>query len=92
MAKCIKRLEKKSYFDPKSFRWIRVSPRTQVLIGCKKGRFKRGKCDIGTEAYEIVTERKRCPVDYEKKSRPRKRKSRKRRIVFTSVRTPKINP
>jgi len=58
----------KGYFDPKSFRTIcpkcpgakcsacpeELECSTRVIIGCKKGNFARGKCQIGTEAHTIL--------------------------------------
>ena len=61
------------YFDPSSFRTLcpqcpdslcsKCPPElqetaTRVIIGCKKGQFKEGKCQIGTEAHVIFHEPK----------------------------------
>ncbi len=58
----------KGYFDPKSFRTIcpecpsgkcaacppKLECSTRVIIGCKKGEFKKDRCRIGTEAHTIL--------------------------------------
>jgi len=57
----------KEYFDPASFRTLcpecpqarcRLCPEelacaTRIIIGCKKGEFIRGRCQIGTETHVI---------------------------------------
>ncbi len=52
---CEARLNPKSAFDPRSFRWI-WSGKARLLIGCPRGEWKvRAKrCTVGTKAYKIL--------------------------------------
>lgn len=45
----------KSYFDPRSFRWIKRGT-TRLLVGCPKGKWdaKRGRCKVGTKARAVL--------------------------------------
>lgn len=53
--KKVQKLLPKSYFDQRSFRWIK-SGKARILIGCPKGKWspKKQRCRVGTRAYEIV--------------------------------------
>jgi hypothetical protein len=51
------RIESPSKFDPRSFRIKRVSPTTEIIVGCPKGRFKSGRCLVGTKAQAILKRR-----------------------------------
>ncbi|MBU0893891.1 MAG: hypothetical protein KKF48_02410 [Nanoarchaeota archaeon] len=46
-------------FDPKSLRTIQVSGRKDVklIVGCEKGKFKKGKCSVGTKLQAILHKR-----------------------------------
>ncbi len=47
-------------FDRRSFRWVR-SGKAWLLIGCPIGRWKRGRCAVGTRAHVILKpSRGRC--------------------------------
>ena len=47
------------YFDKKSLRIVKVPKRPDVklIVGCKKGKFKRGKCQIGTTLQAMLYKR-----------------------------------
>ena len=75
MRVCKRRVQKKAYFDKRSFRYgAKGTSRhgsSRVLVGCRKGKWndRRGTCRVGTEAYEIMitTNKKRCPAGYRRK-------------------------
>lgn len=58
----IKKLKTKSYFEPKSFRYVRVPKKGKakafLKVGCKKGKFSKGVCKVGTKAYLKITPKK----------------------------------
>ena len=37
-----------SKFDPKSFRTVSAKGGVKLVIGCPKGKFRKGKCAVGT--------------------------------------------
>ena len=54
------RLKSPKKFDPKSFRIIdpgRVGY-TKIIVACPKGKFKKGRCTVGTVAQSILLSRK----------------------------------
>jgi hypothetical protein len=58
---CEKTVAPKSRFAKKSFRWIK-SGRSWVLIGCPKGKFRRGRCTVGTRAHKVMAAGRSCRV------------------------------
>lgn len=50
---CEKTVAPKSRFAPKSFRW-KKSGRAWLLVGCPKGKLKRGRCAVGMRAVKIL--------------------------------------
>lgn len=44
----------KGHFDRRSFRWKRSGP-TWLLVGCRKGSWRRGQCSTGMAAHVILT-------------------------------------
>lgn len=53
------RIKNPKYFDKKSLRTIKVKgrPDVKMIVGCKKGKFKRGRCSIGTELQAMLYKR-----------------------------------
>lgn len=51
------RQQNPSYFDKDSFRTKELDSDTKIIIGCKKGKFEKGKCKIGTEIQSILKKR-----------------------------------
>jgi hypothetical protein len=53
---------RKSDFDRRSFRW-KKSGQAWVLVGCPRGKFRRGVCADGTRAHKVLapTDGYRCP-------------------------------
>ena len=50
-------------FDPRSFRLIargRSRRKTWILVACPKGKWKRGRCSVGTRAVRIDRPAKEC--------------------------------
>lgn len=47
-------------FDPRSFRIIRRG-KIQIVIGCPRGKWKSGRCSVGTRAQSI-----RYPIGHKK--------------------------
>lgn len=47
-------------FDPRSFRVKDVGRKgyTKLVVGCPKGKFKKGRCTVGTQTQSILTKRK----------------------------------
>lgn len=64
-SKCEKKVEPKSAFDPRSFRWVHKG-RGYILVGCPVGQWapRKGRCKVGLRAHAVVTKSKkgRCPV------------------------------
>jgi len=59
---CEKTLAPKSRVAKKSFRWIKRG-RSWLLVGCRRGSFKRGRCRTGMLAVKILTRAHgRCSV------------------------------
>lgn len=61
---CKKVLVDRRRFDPRSFRTKRVSKRTLITIGCPRGKFKKGRCTVGTRAQRILKKQTKagtCP-------------------------------
>ena len=62
---CRKRIEPPGKFDKKSLRIKKVSNKTQIVVGCPKGKFHSGRCSVGMKLQSL---RKRklssggCPV------------------------------
>jgi len=50
---CERSVAPRRRFDRRSFRWVR-SGKNWVLIGCQKGKWKRGRCSIGTRAVKVL--------------------------------------
>jgi len=50
------RVKDPEYFDEKSFKIIDISKdgKIRAIIGCKKGKFKNGICQIGTEVQSYL--------------------------------------
>jgi hypothetical protein len=59
MTKKYKRYRQKSplKFDPKSFRVKTASRTTKLIIGCPKGKYKKGRCVVGTRVQSILRKR-----------------------------------
>lgn len=51
---CKRKVAPKSAFDRRSFRW-KKSGRAWVLVGCRRGHFRHGRCDNGLRAHEVLT-------------------------------------
>jgi hypothetical protein len=73
-AFCEKQLAAQRAFDHRSFRY-KKSGKAWLIIGCSKGQWdpkgyvtvkgrrERGRCDVGTRAYKLLTPRsKSCPL------------------------------
>lgn len=52
-----KRIESPSKFDKNSFRTKEISKHTKIIVACPKGKFKRGKCAVGTRVQAILRKR-----------------------------------
>ncbi len=54
------RVKSPSYFDKKSLRIKDVGRKgfTKIIVGCKKGKFKKGRCSIGTKTQAVLLNRK----------------------------------
>lgn len=51
------RLKNPERFDPDSFRRKKISKGVSLLIGCLEGKFKKGKCQAGTQRQAIRFDR-----------------------------------
>lgn len=60
---CERKVAPKSRFDKHSFRWKKQG-RNWIMVGCPKGKWKSGRCRVGTRAHVVLAPRKgnRCPV------------------------------
>jgi len=62
ITKRFKRIRVKSpkYFDKRSFRIKDIGRPgfTKIIVGCKKGKFKKGRCTIGTQTQAVLLSRK----------------------------------
>jgi len=61
---CPERVAPPSRFAPGSFRTVKVKGH-RVTVGCPKGHFKAGRCQVGTQAQRILHpagERGACPL------------------------------
>ena len=50
---CEREMLPKSAFDRKSLRW-KKSGKSWIMTGCRKGKFKRGRCMNGLRAHVIL--------------------------------------
>lgn len=46
-------------FDRRSFRW-KKSGRGLVLVGCRRGGWRKGRCGTGLRAHAVLRRSKRC--------------------------------
>lgn len=53
-----RRVRRMSYFDRRSIRTIRRGKK-RILVGCPKGRYKRGRCRAGTRALSVLTPKRK---------------------------------
>jgi hypothetical protein len=68
-VKCVKVINPRASFDPRSFRTVSRGT-TRVLVGCPKGKWKpRAQwCAVGLRAYEVIKPaRGRCKSGYARK-------------------------
>jgi hypothetical protein len=67
---CVQRVNPLSAFDKRSLRWVK-SGRGRVLVGCPRGEYLDGACQVGLRAYEVVTPlrrgQKRCELGKRRK-------------------------
>ena len=49
-----KRIRNPAYFDATSFRVITFNKGIKATIGCPKGKFKAGKCTVGTQIQKLL--------------------------------------
>ena len=47
------RIKDPDYFDKRSFRTIRKGDHL-IIVGCPKGKWKKGRCDVGMELQSIL--------------------------------------
>jgi hypothetical protein len=52
-AFCEREMLPKSAFDRRSFRW-KKSGGSWVMTGCRRGKFKRGRCTNGLRAHVVL--------------------------------------
>jgi len=61
-AFCEREMLPKSAFDRRSFRW-KKNGRSWVMVGCRRGKFKRGRCSNGLRAHVILVKSTgSCPM------------------------------
>lgn len=51
------RIKAPKQYDKKSFRVIQIGPKEKQIkatIGCPKGKFKAGKCQVGTQIQKLI--------------------------------------
>jgi len=69
--KCIKVVNSKASFDPRSFRTVSRGT-TRILVGCPRGKWKPDaraghQCTVGLRAYEVIKPAHgRCKTGYKK--------------------------
>ncbi len=54
------RIKNPKYFDKKSLRTKDIGRKgfSKLIIGCKRGKFKKGRCTIGTQTQAVLLSRK----------------------------------
>jgi len=52
-----------SDFDPDSMRTIEITAGIKALIGCPRGKYKNGKCSVGTEVQSYLFDRKKYTLE-----------------------------
>ena len=61
-AFCEREMLPKSVFDRQSLRW-KKSGKSWVMVGCRRGSFKRGRCTSGLRAHVVLVRSKgSCPM------------------------------
>lgn len=62
VCECVIRGHAVGHFDPKSFRTMKDYPKKgyYMIVGCPKGQFRAGKCQVGTELHKIIAPMDRC--------------------------------
>jgi hypothetical protein len=60
------RLAPKSKFDPRGFRVIDPGRpgKTKIVVGCPKGRFRKGRCEVGTQPQSMLIENPNTKLDH----------------------------
>jgi hypothetical protein len=54
-------------FDNESFRYIDITKGIKAVVGCPKGHFKGGKCEVGTEVQKFVFDKDKYTSEQAKK-------------------------
>jgi len=59
---CVIREHPKEHFDPKSFRRMKDYPKKgyDTVIGCPKGKFRKNRCQVGTQLHKIIAPMSKC--------------------------------
>jgi hypothetical protein len=61
-CECVIREHPKEHFDPGSFRRVKDRPKPgyDMIVGCPKGEFRAGRCQVGTELHKIIAPIAKC--------------------------------
>ena len=62
VCECVIRGHPAKHFDPGSFRTMKDQPKPgyYMIVGCPKGEFREGKCQVGTELHKITAPTEKC--------------------------------
>ena len=62
VCECVIRGHPAKHFDPGSFRTLKDQPRPgyYMIVGCPRGQFREGKCQVGTELHKIIAPMEKC--------------------------------
>ena len=61
------RVKDPDQFDSESFRYIDITEGVKAVIGCPRGHFKGGKCEVGTEVQKFVFDKEKFTPEEAKK-------------------------
>ena len=64
-CECVIRGHPKEHFAKESFRRLKDQPKPgyDMIVGCPKGQFRAGKCQVGTELHKIIAPMDKCKKD-----------------------------
>jgi len=61
------RVKDPDQFDSESFRYVDITEGVKAVVGCPKGRFKGGKCEVGIEVQKFVFDKEKFTSEEAKK-------------------------
>jgi hypothetical protein len=61
-CECVIRGHPKEHFAKESFRRVKDQPKPgyDMIVGCPKGEFRAGRCQVGTELHKIIAPMSKC--------------------------------